>query len=164
MNETIYSGRLTFPKSERLHHRSLIERVFSKSDGSIYDYPLRLSWRIISEEELKNNFRSHVPEGIAPVQMMVSVPKKRLRHAVDRVRMRRIIREAYRLQHHQLRTMIEDTEGIRTLSLAFVYIAAEHVEYSRIERKMRRILSKLVVDITGKSNMSTMPDTPEIPI
>lgn len=160
----MYSGRLTFPKSERLHHRSLIERVFSKSDGSIYDYPLRLSWRIISDEELKNNFRSHVPEGIAPVQMMVSVPKKKLRHAVDRVRMRRLIREAYRLQHHQLRTIIEDAEGIRTLSLAFVYIASDHVEYARIERKMRRILSKLVDDITGKSNLSSISDLPDIPV
>ncbi len=74
----------------------------------------------------------------APVAFLISVPKKRLRHAVDRVLMRRRIREAYRLNHKEFST----TAGVR-LDVAFVYVADRLVEYHAVEKAMRRILGAL---------------------
>ena len=88
--------RLTLRKAEKLRHKSLVENLF-KEGFSVYEFPLRMQVRALSEDELESSFRNGAPDGIAPLQMLVTVPKKKRRHAVDRVLMRRRIREAYRL-------------------------------------------------------------------
>ncbi|MDE6558429.1 MAG: ribonuclease P protein component, partial [Muribaculaceae bacterium] len=122
--------RFTFPKSEKLRHKILVDSLF-RSGGSLFDYPLKLQYRALTEQELEDSFRIGVPDKIAPLQLMITVPKKKRRHAVDRVLMRRRIREAYRLHRRPLRRLIEDTPEIRTLSLALIYIADENVDYHR---------------------------------
>ena len=72
-------------------------------------------------------------QGEAPVQILVSVPKKRFKHAVDRNRVKRQVREAFR-QHKQL-------------LLAFIWLSDEHrpsrdVE-SRVVGLMQRVAEKL---------------------
>lgn len=74
----------------------------------------------------------------APVAFLISVPKKRLRHAVDRVLMRRRIREAYRLGHQQYTL----PEGLR-VDLAFVYVADRVKSYRSVEKAVHRILSAM---------------------
>ena len=69
---------------------------------------------------------------------VISVPKKRLRHAVDRVLMRRRIREAYRLGHQQYTL----PEGVR-VDLAFVYVADRVKSYRSVEKAVQRILSAM---------------------
>lgn len=135
-------GDLKFPKEERLHHRSLVEGLF-RSGKSFYEFPFRITWRIMSEEDLYKNFRNHVPEGIGILQMMVSVPKKKRRHAVDRVQMRRRIREAYRIGRLPLRHLIERTPSVRSLSIGFTYIHNQNLPYSTIEEKMRMVIEKV---------------------
>ncbi|MCH5224636.1 MAG: ribonuclease P protein component [Muribaculaceae bacterium] len=132
-----------FPKSQRLHHRSLVDGVFRKGK-SFYEFPLRVNWRILSPEELESNFRSHVPESIGKMQMMVTVPKKKRRRAVDRVLLRRRIREAYRLNYGFLRDIVEADETIATLSISFVYIHNDNLDYPLIETKMKSALVKLL--------------------
>ena len=83
LNMQTNEERYTFPKSERLRHRTLVEGLFAEGK-SLYDYPLRLTWRVLSEEALAGCFRDILPSGIAPLQMMVTVPKKKRRKAVDR--------------------------------------------------------------------------------
>ncbi|MDE5552902.1 MAG: ribonuclease P protein component [Muribaculaceae bacterium] len=139
--------RLTFPKSERLHHRTLVEGLF-KGRNNLYEYPLRLTWRALGEDELRSSFRGDIPAGIAPLQMMVTVPKKKRRHAVDRVLMRRRIREAYRLRRRVLRRAVESVPSLRTLSVGIIYMASENVEMSVIETKMEILLSRLMKRIT----------------
>lgn len=74
----------------------------------------------------------------APLAFLISVPKKRLRHAVDRVQMRRRIREAFRLSHHNYPL----PEGER-VDIAFIYVANDLVPYAAVERSMCRILEAL---------------------
>lgn len=136
-----------FPKEERLHHKSLVDGVFLKGK-SFYEFPFRVSWRGLSEEELDKNFRNKVPEGIAPVQMMVTVPKKKRRRAVDRVRMRRLIREAYRLNKGEWISVVCSRQKYATVSLALVYIHNENLPYSIIEEKMKLVLSKLLTKLS----------------
>lgn len=141
-DETINPSRLTFHKGERLRHRTLVESLFREGD-SLYDFPLRLSWRVLTKEELEGSFRGEVPQLMDCLQMMVTVPKKKRRHAVDRVLMRRRIRESYRLNRNGLKDRVEKDESIRVLCLGFVYIHDKNLPYSSIEPKMRRLLGKM---------------------
>lgn len=143
------SKSLKFKKSERLHHKNLVQTIFSKGK-SVYDFPLRLVWRKLTPEELAGCYRHEVPEGIGKLQMMVTVPKRKRRHAVDRVLLRRRIREAYRLNRLPLKEMAENDPEIGTLQLAFVYIHTENTDYELIERKMLRILGKVAAEIGGR--------------
>lgn len=134
--------RLTLRKSAKLRHRTLVQDLFQKGK-SVYSGPLRVTFRPLSNEELEASFRVRIPDLMGPVQMMITVPKKKRRHAVDRVLMRRRIREAFRLQWHPLRRMVQDDPTIRTLSLAFVYIDTENAEMECIMTAMESALSKV---------------------
>lgn len=144
----------SFPKEARLHHRSLVEGVF-RLGKSFYEFPFRVSWRSMSDEELRKNFRNVVPENIGKIQMMVTVPKKKRRHAVDRVLMRRRIREAYRLNYLPLKEAVENNGNIATLSIALVYIHDKNLPYASIEEKMTTLLEKLKRKLESGSVTST---------
>lgn len=121
--------KLGLYKKEKLCSARAIEQLFGArgADFAALSYPLRLVAR-------RNSSRS----SDAPVAFLISIPKKRLRHAVDRVLMRRRTREAYRLHHRDYAV----TEGIR-LDAAFVYVADKTVNYGRVERAVIRLLRQL---------------------
>ena len=138
----VRQGKNRFPKDERLHHRSLVESLF-RVGKNFYEFPFRITWRILSPEELEKNFRNTVPPHIGRVQMLVTVPKKKRKKAVDRVLMRRRIREAYRLNRHALSDMIAECGDIASLDIAFVYIHDKNLQYNVVEVKMKAVISKL---------------------
>lgn len=90
-------------------------------------YPLRAVWR--------QNDGRYCDE---KMQFLISVPKKRLHHAVDRVMMRRRIREAYRLNHHDY-TLTNNTR----IDVAFIYIANSLLPYKTIEKAIKKILKNI---------------------
>lgn len=138
--------RYTLGKEEKLRHKTLVDGVFSKGK-TLYEYPLRLSYRILDGEKLAGSFRREVPAGIGRMQMMITVPKKKMKRAVDRVRMRRLIREAYRLNRHVVSHALPSDAA--TLSLAFVYLNSEKADYQAIERKMKRLLGEMARRLRG---------------
>ncbi len=89
----------TFKKAERLKSRKVIELLF-KDGKSFGAYPLRLVF--LKNEEPRSN---------APVQFTVSVPKRSFKSAVARNRIKRKVREAWRLNKHWLYEKLEKTEG-----------------------------------------------------
>ena len=143
IDQIIYSPeRFTLRKSSKLRHRTLVQDLFKKGK-SVYSGPLRVTFRALTDEELKGAFREAVPDLMGPVQFMITVPKKKRRHAVDRVLMRRRIREAFRLQWHTLKERIQTDPAIRTLSLAIVYMEAENAEMDIISAAVGSALSKV---------------------
>lgn len=132
----------TLRKGEKLRHRSLVEPLFRGSD-SLYSYPLRLVWRALSHRQLNDTFCGFPPKAIGSIQMLITVPKKKRRHAVDRVLMRRRIREAYRLNRLPLKDAIEADPDIRTLSLSFIYIADRNEPSSLVHARMQKLLRML---------------------
>lgn len=134
--------RLTLRKGEKLRHRSLVEPLFRDGE-SLYEFPLRLTWRALGKEELGKSFRDKVPGRIDSLQMLITVPKKKRRHAVDRVLMRRRIREAYRLNRLPLLDAVERNPDIRTLGMAIIYIHNENLPYDTVEKKMKILFKKL---------------------
>lgn len=116
-------------KKEKLCSTTAIESLFARGAdvNSALVYPLRAVWR--------QNPRRHSD---APMAFLISVPKRRLHHAVDRVQIRRRIREAYRLS----RLNVELPDDAR-LDLAFVYVADRLLPYSAIESAMARLLKSI---------------------
>ncbi len=120
----------TFRKKERIVSGRLIETLFGKGDSqSVAAYPLRAVFMQTDRQE-----------GHAPVQILISVPKKRFKHAVDRNRVKRQIREAYRL-HKQL--LSEATPEDKELLIAFIWLSDRHCATSEIEKRVVSILQRI---------------------
>lgn len=134
--------RFTLRKSTKLRHRTLVQELF-QTGKSVYSGPLRITFRALTEDDLKGSFREAVPDLLGPVQFMITVPKKKRRHAVDRVLMRRRIREAFRLLWHPLKEKIQGDKTIRTLSLAIVYMDTSNANMASISAAMASALSKV---------------------
>lgn len=125
-------------KIEKLCSNTAIELLFSQSaepegqGGAILAYPWRLVWR------LNEGRPERLPANVA--QFMIVVPKKRLRHAVDRVLMRRRCREAYRLHRDLL------PHGL-PLDLAFIYIGKPGwlAPYASTEHAIERLLRQIKI-------------------
>lgn len=142
--------RLTLRKDEKLRHKRLVEDLFSHGKN-LYDFPLRVVWRILDKDTLESSFRAAVPEKVGTIQMLVTIPKKKRRHAVDRVLMRRRIREAYRLNRLPLKEAATNLKNAGTLSLAFIYLSDKNLPYSIIETKMKQLLAKIESNLTPHS-------------
>lgn len=140
---------MKLPKSARLHHRSLQEKLFAEGN-KIHEFPLRLVWRSLTEDELKANFRDKVPDLIGPVQVLVSVPKKKRRKAVDRVLMRRRMREAFRLGRGNLLEVLRALPHVRTVSVGLVYMKEGNSSYAKVKDKLDILLGKLAVKVREK--------------
>ena len=73
--------------------------------------------------------------------MMMVVPKRKHKLAVDRNRGRRLMRECYRLQKASLTDYL-DTHGLQ-VAVAIVYIHNEIMPYEAMARKMHQLLLRL---------------------
>lgn len=120
---------MRFRREERLKSWTAIGRMF-KEGQSFGQYPLRFVW--LPMEATENDF---------PVQFTVSVPKKKFKKAIDRNRLRRQIRETYRLHKHLLYRQLENTHKIYALMV--IYVAKDAVEYGEIENNMNRGVRRL---------------------
>jgi ribonuclease P protein component len=120
----------TFNKRERIVSRKLIEQLFSKgSSFSVSVFPLRI---VVMET-------ARVADDI-PVQVLVSVSKRHFKHAVDRNRVKRQVREAYR--HHK-QILTEKVQQEQTLAIAFIWLADELHESATVEKSVKRLLGKV---------------------
>lgn len=122
-------------KVEKLCSEVAIGQLFDRSAAGTHSslaYPLRVAW--------KENPGRRGPDC---AQFLISVPKKRIRHAVDRVTVRRRVREAYRLNRDLL------PAGVK-IDIAFIYVASEVLPSSRIVPAMRKLLARMRPDGEGE--------------
>ncbi|MDR1746180.1 MAG: ribonuclease P protein component [Tannerella sp.] len=119
--------RQTFPKNERLCRKRLIDLLFSEG-LSFVAFPLRVIYLPIDEKEMET----------AGLSAFVSVPKKKIKHAVDRNLLRRRIRESLRLRKGSLIRSLNEKEG--SLLLAFIYLDRTITTYSVIDGGMEKLL------------------------
>lgn len=131
-------SRHTFRKAERLCSKKHIEALFAGDNRSLTAYPLRAVYTETEDEKIVN---------CKSISLLISVSKRHFKHAVDRNRAKRLIREAYRLNKGLLLDHLpEDTQ----LDLAFIWMSDELCDYAIIETKMKTILQRIAEKINGE--------------
>ena len=124
------SAAPTFRKRERMVSNLLIEALFdSGKSQSVSAFPLRAVYQTTNRRE-----------GSAPVQVLISVPKKRFHHAVDRNRIKRQVREAYRHHKELLWQQIPDD---KMLLVGFIWLSDRHSPTIEVEKRIVSILQKI---------------------
>lgn len=129
-----------FTKEERLCGELRIGELFRKGK-SLVAYPLRVVWRCLdADEDLQQ---------LVPLRVLISVPKRRLHRANQRNRAKRLMREAYRLQNHELWAIASEKE--LRLQLAFVWLADNTACYETVSDRMNKSLKKIADELCHDS-------------
>ena len=133
-----------FRKAERITSLKDIEHLFERGcSSSVNVSPLLAVWQ---------QRPAVTADGRRSVKVLVSVAKKRLRHAVDRNRAKRQIREAYRLHREQLDRVVADSG--KELLIAFVWQSDTLEPTERVSEAMRRILAFIAQRTTTTQKFS----------
>jgi ribonuclease P protein component len=139
----------TFSKQERLKSRKTIAMLF-KGGNSFVAYPMRVVWvetpPYLAErkghdariDKLENEAHRASESTVIGAQLAISVPKRTFKTAVARNRIKRRIREAYRLHKHEL---YEKLAG-RHIAFMMVYIAKESLPFAEIEGGVKKMIRK----------------------
>ena len=131
-----------FKKSERVVSQKLIDELFdSGNTHSMVAFPLRVVY--MAKQRTDDS---------EPAQVLISVPKRRLHHAVDRNRAKRLIREAYRLNKQLLNS--QDRQFI----IAFLWISDTLAPTPVVASRVRKIL-KHIAQASETSQISNTSKT-----
>jgi ribonuclease P protein component len=125
-----------FRKKERIVSQKLIEELFGGGKShSLAAFPLRVVYMQLERQDRQE-----------PVEVLISVPKKRLHHAVDRNRAKRQIREAYRLQKQLL---TEKMAQGQTVDIAFVWLSDQLLPSAEVNGRMKNLLERIAKRIVA---------------
>ena len=120
--------RHTFGKNERLHSRKLIGKLFS--DGSsFFIYPFKV---IFLEVDAADD---------SPAKLLITVSKRNFKKAVQRNRIKRLIRESYRLNKQVLYSKRRNNG--KQLLTGLIFVGKTIPPFAEIERKIILILHRL---------------------
>jgi ribonuclease P protein component len=115
--------KLSFPKSEKLKSRTIIKQLFDEGK-SFSAFPLKLIYIQQNNSQI--------------TRATFAVPKRNFKSAVNRNRIKRQMREAYRL-HKQLLTTNKDSN----YALLFIYLSKDKPKYAKLEATLKVLLKKL---------------------
>ena len=122
--------RLTLSKEERICSKKLINELFTGNGRSMTAFPLRVVF-------MKRTIVDDQPRAA----MLVSVPKRYFKHAVDRNRVKRQVREAFRRNKSIItQNLTDDHEAV---AMAFVWLTDEKFPSSEVENRMVRLLTRI---------------------
>ncbi|MDO9634325.1 MAG: ribonuclease P protein component [Paludibacter sp.] len=132
----------SFPKKEKLCGEIRIGKLFAEGNAFLA-HPLRIVYKL-SEENTDS-----------PLKILISVPKKKIKKAVNRNRIKRLIREAYRLNKttfieevtKYLQFLQEYENRTQVLFIAITYISEKEANFSEIEKKIKFALSKILSNL-----------------
>ncbi len=116
-----------FPKSERLTSHTRIEQLYAQG-GRFMAYPLSVRYMITPQKEGK-------------LSVLLASPKRYQRFAVNRNRIRRLLRETYRLNRGFLLEKAKESECEILLSVC--HVSKEIPDYALVEQRMKHILTEL---------------------
>jgi len=143
-----------FPKQERIVRKKQIDGLFvSGQSKALTAFPLRAVYVIKRQHTLhKAHSEASTPSRL-PVQILLSVPKKRMHHAVDRNRVKRQIREAFR---HNKQLLAPLSASGKRVDIAFIWLCDTHFPSSDIEKSVVHLLELIA---KKKSTFKTPPST-----
>jgi ribonuclease P protein component len=135
------SKRFTLGKHERLKSRKQIDILFNDAKNFSV-FPFRVHYRLVTE----------TTDTPATLQFGVGVSTRNFKKAVNRNRVKRLVREAYRLQKETLQIKLQERK--KTLHLFVNYTARELPDFNTIKEKTSVILKKILKLIDEHDNAS----------
>jgi ribonuclease P protein component len=120
--------RFTFQKEEKLTGLKIFADL-TANGRSFFAHPFRIIWMPSSTEQKY------------PARVAFAVPKRNFRKAVDRNKVKRLLREIYRHHKHELYADLEKV-GVK-ISVMFIYTQKEMPEHDGLERKIILSLQRL---------------------
>ena len=120
--------RYTFSKDEKLKSRKAIEQLFA-TGRSFSNFPFKVVWK-------------GTENTVTGSQAGFTVSSKQFKKAVDRNRIKRLIREAYRLQKHELQQQLKSSN--KSLAVFFIYVGNELSDYTFIFEKTGKAIKHLI--------------------
>lgn len=122
--------RFTLSKEERICSKKLINELFTGNGRSMTAFPLRVVF-------MKRTIVDDQPRAA----MLVSVPKRYFKHAVDRNMVKRQVREAFRRNKSIITQNLTDDHD--AVAMAFVWLTNEKYPSSEVENRMVRLLTRI---------------------
>jgi len=126
------AGTFTYNKDEKLKSRKLLQQLFATAK-SFSVFPVKVFYMPL-DVSLKKS-----------VQAGVGVSARNFRKAVDRNRIKRLLRECYRLNKGLLHDAVNDKQ--KPVAVFFLYLGKELPEYALLDEKMKLALTKLAANI-----------------
>ena len=126
--------RNTLGKQERLKSKKLIEKLYAEGD-SVKTFPLRMMYVQTA----------HTSE--FPCQVGVSVAKRNYKLAADRNRLKRLMRETYRLQKQIVYNNLD-----KPYVFMISYIGREEIKYEDLYLKMEKLLTLFIDKVKVKAD------------
>ena len=124
----------TFPQNERLSRKRHIDLLFQQG-LSFVAFPLRVIYFPVEATTFE-----FVHNGA--VSLLTSIPKKKIKLAVDRNYIKRRVFESYRLRKHKLTELFTDKD--KKLLLAFIYLDKEKASFEKIDHAMTKVIHTLM--------------------
>lgn len=115
---------MSFPKKEKLKSKKLIDQLFVEGK-SVSNYPIKLIY-----------LKTELPFDV-PIQTGVTVPKKNFKSAVKRNRIKRLMRESYRLNKA---LVFNNSTG--SFAFLFLYLGKKDPDYALVEKNLKAALHK----------------------
>ncbi len=125
----------TFKKSERLCSKRYIKYLFAKGEKMIV-FPFSVFWWVCASDDIP-----------VPAQVLISVSKRKMKHAVDRNHTKRVLRECYRLHKEQLYEVLSQKDCKILLSIN--YLQDKRRNFTSMEQKYIRMLDRLTEAISN---------------
>lgn len=123
----------SFGRQERLKSKEQIGQLFAEGK-QLSVFPIKLIYRSVETQDV-------------PIKTAVTVSKKNFKSAVHRNRIKRLLREAYRLHKH---TVFNNTEG--NFAFLFLYLGKEMPASVEIHSKMKLLLDNFNARIHEKNS------------
>lgn len=117
--------RFTLGKNQKLKSRKAIAQLFVEGKA-VKEFPIKMIFLPISEED-----------DTTTTKVAFSVPKRNFKLAVDRNRIKRLLREAYRLNQHDF-----FPEGSKSYHIMFIYMSSKMPKYKEIDLKLKKLFLK----------------------
>jgi ribonuclease P protein component len=134
------ADQFTFTRAERLRSKKMLADLFRKGGParSYVAYPLRVVWMPMpADAQLPADNNATVPK----VQVAISVPKRVFKTAVSRNRIKRLVREAYRLHKHELYAKLAD-EHHPPIALVIMYLDKAELPFADMVAGIKKVVKK----------------------
>lgn len=130
-------GLYKFPNREKLKHDKKIEQIFGEGI-SFHVFPVRIVYTYKKDEKAPG------------LQAGFSVSKKKFKSAVDRNRIKRLMREGFRLQVPELRGKLKEKD--LDLYAMFIFTGVETPDQRAVLKSFKKIMNRLLSELEGSIN------------